>query len=171
MKSAFFKIIIVFAFLSISTSCTFFEKLLKKPQHTGPNVKVTTKELNVRLEPNDNSKVLTIVMKDSILNLVEPIDSKTTWCKIEYNNQVGYCSTKYVEPYTQTSNLENFFIIWGAAFVCWFLLIRGIKYKIKDGRYSGGTRDGGPVYTILQVLSPGLILGLITTIFLFIYLD
>lgn len=155
--------------LSTTTSCTFFEKLLKKPQHTGPNVKVTTKELNVRLEPNENSKVLTIAMKDSILNLVEPIDSTTTWCKIEYNNQVGYCSKKYVEPYTETSNLIGFFKIWGIAFVCWFIFIRGIKHKIKDGRFSSGTRDGGPVYTILEVLSPGLILGLITAIFLLIY--
>ena len=169
MKKVFY-ILLTGLILSTSTSCTFFDKLLKKPQHTGPTVKVTTKELNIRLEPNDKSKVLTTVFKDTLLNLVEPIDSTITWCKIEYKNQEGYCSTKYVTPYTETSNLKAFFIVWGIAFVFWFISIRGIKHQISDGRHSDGTRDGGPIYTIIEAFAPGLILGLITAIVCVIYL-
>jgi hypothetical protein len=170
MKSAFFKIIIAFAFLSISTSCTFFEKITKEPEHTGQTVKVMAKELNIRIEPNVKSKVISTVLKDTLMNLIEPIDSKSAWCKVEYSNKIGYCSKAYIIEYKEPSNWEVFYLTFIKSFFVYLFLIGSIRYKIKDKRYSSGTRDGGYAYKIGGMLLTSLILALLTAVFWLIYM-
>ena len=154
--------------LFILSGCTFFEKMNQKPVQSNPKALVTAEVLNIRKEPTINSAVLFEVYKDSVLNIEDSMIS-SDWCKISFQNRIGYGSKKHMIPYVQPSNWSIFWMVLGISFVIFLVVIGGIKTQIPDGRYSDGTRDGDAAFGCGTILFFSLLLSITTAILWIIY--
>ena len=70
------------------------EDVKKEPTFVSYLVKVNSNKLNVRLEPNSTSKVVTQVIKGSIYTIV---DEKDGWGKLK--SGLGWISLSYTTPF------------------------------------------------------------------------
>lgn len=58
-------------------------------------VKVNCNLLNVREQPNKDSKVLLVVKLEDEMTLLDTINNE--WCKVETNDTIGYCMTEFID--------------------------------------------------------------------------
>ena len=126
-----FKLIIFFAF--------FFNTLLWSQKYY-----VNTEKLNVRRQPNKDSKIIAQLKKNAEISI---LSENNDWVKVNINNQEGYVNKKYLSTVTiqgkkkfsfKEKFQESFFysyLILG--FLYW--LYDSYKNKtIKDARYTKG---------------------------------
>lgn len=76
----------------------------KKEETTSLNktVYISTSGINFRKEPNTDSEILRVFVENTKVTLISEEDG---WCKIEYNNQIGYVVKMYVsEKKVQTTS-------------------------------------------------------------------
>lgn len=65
-------------------------------------VRYVTNNLNMRLQPNANSGVITVIPKGTAVTIDEDCDCK--WIPVSYNGYIGYVSTKYLSKNKVASN-------------------------------------------------------------------
>ena len=51
--------------------------------------------MNVREQPNKDSKVLLVVKLEDEITLLDTINDE--WCKVETNDTIGYCMTEFID--------------------------------------------------------------------------
>ena len=79
-----FKLIIFFAF--------FFNTLLWSQKYY-----VNTEKLNVRMQPNKDSKIIAQLKKNAEISI---LSENNDWVKVNINNQEGYVNKKYLSTVT-----------------------------------------------------------------------
>ena len=140
---------------------------------------VKAKNLNVREETNENSKVIgQLNEKDTIKSILD----NGNWIKITISEKEGYVNKNYLEEAKQneTQTKKGFKYGFSKTFSASFIIIlilllgyRSVKGRVKDSRRSKGYReydisfkdyfvDG--VYALIIALFIGLISGIISWI-------
>lgn len=108
---------------------------------------VNANNLNVRENPNQNSKIITKLIKNEKIIVLE---NKDDWSKISINNEIGFVKSKYLSI-TQSNYLkeeEGFANGFEKTFMkvgIWIFLISFFIFKFsndrKDGRFKNGVRE------------------------------
>ena len=67
-----------------------------------PQIYYTTTNVNLRKDPNTNSKVLSVIQKHEVVKVYEVSSENTDWFLVQYQNLQGYIYSDYLSKEKQT---------------------------------------------------------------------
>lgn len=93
--------------LRIQYALEFYEQY-KNDNTPGEDIQkgITTDNLNLRTDPTTSSSIILTIPKGSVIIILEKL---TDWYKVNYNNNIGYVFSKYVELENKPSVPEENF--------------------------------------------------------------
>lgn len=91
----------------VHSSCLVYYYSYSPEETNSEAVMVTTNSsnLNVRSAPNISANIVTTIPKGTVIT--EVFDYNSSWARVTYNGQTGYCSSQYLSTPTIYSNSSS----------------------------------------------------------------